>query len=146
MPPSPAAGHVRQLYRETLRRARALGGDRGLGAVLEARSSFRKLAHLDDAGELTRAIAQAESRLSYLRVMTPRFAGGGSDGRSAVGKFIVRDGAVSACGPVDRDAANSKKPLSSYGGSNVDPEAVRRHEALVERQHFGGPFWEGKRR
>ena len=139
-----ATARLLTAYRETLRRARSLGGDRGLGVMLDERSAFRKLSQLDDAAELAAAVAAAESRLSYLRVMTPRFAGG-SGGRSAVGKFIFHEGAVRARAPADR-AAPGFKPTSAFSGSNLDPEAVRRYEALVERQHFGGPFWEGKRR
>ena len=33
---------------------------------------------------------------------------------------------------------------SNWYGGNVDPQDLRRHKDLLDRQHFSGPFWEGR--
>ena len=35
---------------------------------------------------------------------------------------------------------------SNWYGGNADPEDLQRHKALVDRQHFAGPVWEGRQR
>ena len=33
---------------------------------------------------------------------------------------------------------------SNWNASNVDPDDLNKHKELLDRQHFRGPFWEGK--
>ena len=33
---------------------------------------------------------------------------------------------------------------SNWYGANVDPQDLRRHKDLLDRQHYSGPFWEGR--
>lgn len=33
---------------------------------------------------------------------------------------------------------------SNWNAANVDPDELKRHKELLDRQHFKGPFWEGK--
>jgi hypothetical protein len=139
IPPS----HVVSLYREMLRRARSLGGEQGRGLIISAKETFGGLRAQTTAEGFEVAVADAESRLSYLRVITPRFAVVRS-GKSATGKFVLRDGEMHESAPAER-GPSSQGVVSAFGGSNVDPDAVRRHQHLVERQHFGGDFWRGKR-
>lgn len=35
--------------------------------------------------------------------------------------------------------------FSNWVAANVDPEDLRRHRELLDRQHFKGPVWEGKK-
>ena len=35
---------------------------------------------------------------------------------------------------------------SNWYGGNVDPQDLRRHKDLLDRQHFSGPFWEDRPR
>ena len=35
---------------------------------------------------------------------------------------------------------------SNWYAGNVDPQDLRRHKDLLDRQHFSGPFWEGRPR
>ena len=40
----------------------------------------------------------------------------------------------------------SKRKLvdfSNWVASNVDPEDLKKHRELLDRQHFRGPMWEG---
>ncbi len=69
---SSSGARVRAMYRETLKRARALGGERGDGVRLDARDFYRKVAGTDEA-HLKAMLSEAESRLSFLRMVTPRY-------------------------------------------------------------------------
>jgi len=35
---------------------------------------------------------------------------------------------------------------SNWFAANVDPEDLKKHKELMDRQHFGGPVWKGKGR
>jgi len=39
-----------------------------------------------------------------------------------------------------------KSLFSNWNGSNPDPEDLLKHRELLDRQHFMGPFWEGKKK
>ena len=32
---------------------------------------------------------------------------------------------------------------SNWHSGNVDPDDLRKHRELLDRQHFGGPMWDG---
>ena len=143
---------VAQLYRETLKRCRHLGGERGRGARLDAQHFYAKLRAAADGAAARAALEEAESRLAYLRMVTPRFRGarrvGGEDasggGGSTKGSFVMRDGVLQASGrsPHTRPCAgpsrasvppnsqprgaqaNGSKPISNWGGNNPDPDFV----------------------
>jgi hypothetical protein len=34
--------------------------------------------------------------------------------------------------------------FSNWGAGNVDPEDLKRHKELLQRQYFGGEYWKGK--
>jgi hypothetical protein len=33
---------------------------------------------------------------------------------------------------------------SNWHAGNVNPEELKKHKELLDRQHYRGPFWEGK--
>ena len=35
-------------------------------------------------------------------------------------------------------------PKSNWGQGNLDPDAVKKHKELTDRQYFMGPHWRGK--
>ena len=138
---------ILRCYRETLKRARYLGGDRGRGVLLSARQAFNELRSLNQSAEVDASIANLESRLSYLRMITPRYAvrtpsSGSLDTRGDPrGSFVVRNGNLEPSSP---PSGSSHKVLSTFTGSNVDPEAVRvnqchmcRSARLVVHLHRG---------
>ena len=93
-----ATARLLTAYRETLRRCRFLGGERGRATRLDAQRFFGEARALraDDAAAAEAHLAQAASRLSFLRMLTPRYAGAASaaDGDAAMagGTFVCRDG------------------------------------------------------
>ena len=54
---------------------------------------------------------------------------------------------------VDPNEEQLKKELNlrrdslfiNWNAGNVDPDELRKHKELLDRQHFKGPFWDGKK-
>jgi hypothetical protein len=117
--------------------------------IAELRSSFRQ--PLADAETVESRIEQAHKRLSFLRIsnvkVKPR--GSTSQGQQALGKgaalsgdggrqrWVYRNGerleADMATGTL-RTA--SGRVVSSYDGTNLDPESVTRHKKSLRRAGF----------
>jgi hypothetical protein len=57
-----------------------------------------------------------------------------------VKNFIVKDGKVQE----GRSEVKCSPDYSNWYGGNVDPQDLRRHKDLLDRQHYSGPFWEGR--
>ena len=118
-----------RLYREALKRCRQLGGERGRGARVDAQAWWRSIRESD----LDAAISAAESRVSYLRMITPRYPTQQSSTQSTrSGSFIWKEGTMQHRPPSPTRSVVMKNQHS------FDPELLARHERLVERQHFGG--------
>lgn len=119
------------VYRKLFRRVVLLPVDRREGALSQLRSEFREHANVTDVAEISRLLLAANSKLAYLRMITPtpRVEKGQS-----TGTFVYRDGELQA--GRGRDPGGARH--SAYDGSNLDPEAVARHQRLIDRQHFGG--------
>jgi hypothetical protein len=92
-----------RLYRETLKRCRHLGGERGHAARLDAKSFYAQFRASASAEAAEALLSSAQSRLSYLRMITPRFAGGkrlgsadaSTDGATSPSRsYVVRDGVL----------------------------------------------------
>ena len=144
-----ASARLITAYRETLRRCRFLGGERGRATRLDAQRFFGEARALraDDAAAAEAHLAQAASRLSFLRMLTPRYAGStasasSADGDAAMagGTFVCRDGKLVSSAALREGKARH----SQWDGGNLDPDSVRKHQQLLERQHFGGSFWKGR--
>ena len=144
-----ATARLLTAYRETLRRCRFLGGERGRATRLDAQRFFGEARALraDDAAAAEAHLAQAASRLSFLRMLTPRYAGStasasAADGDAAMagGTFVCRDGKLVSSAALREGKARH----SQWDGGNLDPDSVRKHQQLLERQHFGGKMWEGR--
>lgn len=155
------------VYRTTLRHIRALpSASAREDSLAEARRTFRAAARenpTDAAAALLsqqKALTSAYSRLSFLRMSTPKLlqprmdivpaypqaralfgAGISALATSSAGgetKFMYVDGEVMPVG--ERTGAGTR--ISNSQG--LTDEQFRRHHALVERMNFRGPFWEGK--
>ena len=138
---------VARLYRETLKRCRHLGGERGLAARLDAKSFYQRFREPgSDAEPLLEA---ARSRLSYLRMVTPRFHGGrrlGSMGegmaRNSEGKstFVIRGGVLQVCAGRPPHLCTSARSLTP------DEHTIhRRCRSLVSNAWSRRPFAIGEK-
>lgn len=99
---------------------------------------------------------EAEDKLKFMRLMLPNqdhyyldVVCQPSDelhkDESGTKKYVVRDGKVVEDSAQSRDSA----PHSNWGGNNVDPDDLKRHNAQMRRFHFmdrgvpppRGPVW-----
>ena len=120
-----------RLYRETLKRCQHLGGERGTGARVDAQTWWRSLRKAGTDAE--ESLAAAESRVSYLRIVTPRYAGGRGAASGGGGSFVVREGALRASRGTSASSVSGVYQLPPARG-----ELFERHTRLVDRQYFGG--------
>ena len=85
-------------------------------------------------------LATAQSKLSYLKIITPRVTED-ADGEGNGGKrrYVIRDGHVVE---VDQtSSAGSSKfggssTVKNWGPGNMDADSLRRHESLMQRYRF----------
>jgi hypothetical protein len=71
----------------------------------------------------------AESRLGFLRVITPREPGQSSGNPLDSGRFVMNK-----AGELEKGAVSL--PDKALGNGGVDPDDLARHNYLLERQHF----------
>ena len=86
--------------------------------------------------------------------MSPHYAKGFSTGMSInidatgipVVENIVQTFGLDKDGNLVQTTAKQRPraKFTNWYGCNPDPECVEKHYQLLERQHFKGPFWEGK--
>ena len=121
-----AAPSVRKMYRELLLYA-ANETQRG-----EVRSAFRKT--LGNGETVASRIKAAQDKLAFLRISSAKpKRKNTSNGTS--GKWIYKNGErLENVGGTLRDA--SGRVVSSYDGSNLDPESVSRHRKNLKRAGF----------
>mmetsp|Transcript_21087 Transcript_21087/g.41792 ORF Transcript_21087/g.41792 Transcript_21087/m.41792 type:complete len:143 (+) Transcript_21087:85-513(+) len=104
-------------------------------AINLVRQRFREHRGTDDVAALSSLMAEAESRLGFLKMMTPRSfhrsALGEGSGRTLYhgGEKIDADGAHG----LDREA---KAKWSNWTGSNLDPDMVAQHSHSLKRAGF----------
>lgn len=61
--------------------------------------------------------------------------------KNQTGKYIMKDGKL-VKGEAER---RNLVDFSNWVAANVDPEDLKKHRELLDRQHFRGPVWEGKK-
>lgn len=74
---------------------------------------------------------KAESAASYIQIVTPKTA---KNQRGAVRLVFDKSGKLVE----GQGESRTGSAHSGYLGNNVDPDALKRHQQLVRRQHFMG--------
>ncbi|KAG5189653.1 hypothetical protein JKP88DRAFT_147878, partial [Tribonema minus] len=120
---------VIRIYRHLLKSARRLPkpAERA-DAFQQVREGFKAHMHESSQEKLAQLLNQAQSRLSYLKIVTPR------DARNQEGavKVVYQDGKLVEHVQTDRPRA----PISNWTGSNMDPDSVSRHRHTLSRAGF----------
>lgn len=98
-------------------------------AVLSVRESFRSNARVTDPSKAKELLREAESRLSFLKIATPR----GRVGSAGATRAVYRDGKV-----MDGEKARQRDKArhSNWGSGNLDPDSVRQHKQNLARGGF----------
>ncbi len=148
-----AGGGVRvlSLYRRLLRHAGRLPAAERAPAVQQIRDSFRAGKAETSPERVAEMVADAQKRLGYLRIVTPRLAGDDEGVAAANAKNAGRQRYVVGQGgdlvPVDEaggGGGGSGRGATSAGVHSLDPQDVKRHHANLRRFQFknrpAGPF------
>jgi hypothetical protein len=95
---------------------------------------------IEDQVKLEAIKKRAENKLVILDMSVE--SGPKSVSVPGVKNFIVKDGKVEE----GKSEVKFQPDYSNWYGGNVDPQDLRRHKDLLDRQHYSGPFWEGRKR
>jgi len=132
------------IYRQTLKCIRSLPTTQRDKAMTEAQQRFKAQKIETNPEAIDAFWANAESRLSYLRISTGRkapapVAEAEEEGAGITRRFYHPDGTVS-----EVKVGVEKKGF--LDNTRVLDEDRRRNQDLVERMHFRGKHWQGKPR
>ena len=137
---------VLSTYKQLLLLSRRLPAEECARAAAAIRGGFRAGAGERGAPAAAALLADARSRLAFLRMRTPRHAGdgaaavGGVGGESGVvrggGRFVVRGGVVSEVEAGADLGARGRAAVNGFVEGNLDADAVRKHEASMRRFRF----------
>lgn len=97
------------------------------------------LSSLPPCCRISEFLQTAQKKLSYLRIVTPKAPGDDEDNSRGVSRYVVAGDKVVNLAEAGKLAdADGKLPsyLSSFREGNLDPDAVRRHEAQLRRVRF----------
>eukprot|EP00744_Colponema_vietnamica_P021500 GILI01030738.1.p1 GENE.GILI01030738.1~~GILI01030738.1.p1 ORF type:complete len:154 (-),score=19.03 GILI01030738.1:51-461(-) len=126
-------------YRQILKLCRRLPLDRRASAFEEARTTFRTNKNVSDPKEIEELLKTAESKMSFMKMITPRPAG--IHVEENAGYYIYRGGEI-----LNANAPREKKAgFSNWYAGNIDPADLARHKRLLDRQHFKGGPWANKK-
>lgn len=123
-----ASNPVRQKYREIARLVQRLPEEQLEQSWMDLRHGFRE--PLAEGESLESRLKDADGRLSFLRMITPK-----ERASSQAGKWVYRDGErLENQDGTLRDAKG--RVMSNWDGRNLDPEAVKRHNYQLKRAGF----------
>ena len=109
-------------------------------AFLDLEEIFHNYQQIEDLPSLETIKNRAENKLLILEMTSePKIAPIPIPG---VKNYIVKDGRVEE----GKSEVKFSPEYSNWYGGNVDPQDLRRHKDLLDRQHYSGPFWEGRPR
>lgn len=109
-------------------------------AAQDLENIFRNYEITEDSNMLQAIKQKAENKLVILEMSqeaSPKI-----QNIPGVKNFVFKDGRI-------EEGKSDKKITPEYSnwyGGNVDPQDLRRHKDLLDRQHYSGPFWEGRKR
>ncbi len=131
---------LRSLYAALMQRAQVLPQRVRERTVKDVEELFQGWEGLNNSALLEDLHTKAQNKLTILEMSSPDIAPGETEvGRKS---YVVENGAVRE----GKGGEKIKVDFSNWYAGNVDPADLRKHKELLERQHFGGPFWENRKR
>eukprot|EP00803_Ostreobium_quekettii_P001059 evm.model.scf_2300.2 EVM.evm.TU.scf_2300.2 scf_2300:10002-12780(+) len=125
--PGDHSANVLRCYRELLTLIKRLPAGQSQAALREARQTVRSHAGERDAIRSSELLKRMVSKISFLRMTTPRVAG---DRGRVSGVFVMRDGEL-----VEGDGEGKGSRVAD--GRISMSEAWDYHNRLLRRQYFG---------
>mmetsp|Transcript_3155 Transcript_3155/g.6529 ORF Transcript_3155/g.6529 Transcript_3155/m.6529 type:complete len:178 (-) Transcript_3155:817-1350(-) len=129
------------LFRSLIERSETLPSRVRGRTVQEVKDMFTGFEDLEDSQALQALKIEAENKLSLLELSTPSFKPSQPE-TPGVKKYVMKDGQLSE----GSEAPKLAMDYSNWYAGNVDPQELRRHKELMDRQHYSGPFWENRPR
>lgn len=131
---------IRNLYAALMHRVQALPQRVRDRTVKDVEDLFQGWEKFSNPALLEDLQTKAQNKLTILEMSTPDLEPGeASTGRKS---YVVENGVVRE----GKGEEKAKVDFSNWYAGNVDPADLRKHKELLERQHFGGPFWENRKR
>lgn len=132
---------ILSLYRALLQQASGITETAKRGdALREIRMSFRAHKCESDDATVDKLLVDANNRLSFLKMVTPRLRRQGHQQFAVLEGKLVQLADAEQAGILPR---KEKAAVSNWGAGNVDPDQLKRHENLMKRMQFrDGPLKE----
>ncbi len=102
--------------------AKSMPKEKRQQTIDEIRKQFRANSSEFDQEKVKKLLEQAQSSISYLKMVTPKQQGS----QSGVTRIVFGNG----------DNGRSSKAVSNWSGKNLDPDSVRRHYNGLKRAGF----------
>lgn len=121
---------VRSVYRELLhiiKQQELSNAKNQIGSLKEVREGFRR--PLVEGESMESRLEQAKSRLSFLRITSPKLKPRGDSGL-----WVYSNGKPLSGQGTRRD--DKGRVISNWDGKNLDPESVSRHYKNLRRAGF----------
>ncbi|KAL0477894.1 hypothetical protein AKO1_012661 [Acrasis kona] len=114
------------LYRNLIKQAQYLPSEKRISATTQIKKEFRE--NKSNHEDTQRLLKNAESRLSFMKMMSPRR----TEQKSMGSTFVIREGKLIEATPQQADKASH----SNWGAGNVNPDEIEKHHRLLRRQNF----------
>lgn len=129
------------LFRALIERSELLPARVKGRTVQEVKDMFTDFEKLEDSAALHALKVEAQNKLSLLELSTASLKPAPIESLG-VKKYVMKDGILSEGSEIPKVTMD----YSNWYAGNVDPQELRRHKELVDRQHYSGPFWENRPR
>jgi hypothetical protein len=116
--------NVLRMYRRLLKLSSRATPDQAVKFRIQIRTKFRESSGIQDPVAIEEMLKSANSTLGYLRMITPREKT--NDVEERISRMVVGE---------DKKLS-SRKAVTNWSGSNMDPDSVRRHYAGLKRAGF----------
>ncbi|KAF0696804.1 Aste57867_12466 [Aphanomyces stellatus] len=116
---------IRTAYKKLIKLAQSLPGDQKTETLEKIRHDFRSNGGISSAEELDQLLMKAQSKISYLKIVTPK-----RTPQTSPQRYVYKDG--KRFDPNDMNASSSN---ATFQTTDVDA-MMKRHVKLWRRQHF----------
>lgn len=131
-----------KLYRNLISKAHQLPPKVKNRTITDIESIFTDYESINSDALLEDIKIRAQNKLVILDMSLPEPSKTEPKDIPGVKKYHMKDGKLTEGAP----ASKFKPDYSNWYAGNVDPQDLKRHKELLDRQHFMGPFWEGRPR
>lgn len=130
------------LYQLLLSKAGLLPARGAARASKDIHAMFCNYESIENDVLLANIREQAQTKLTIMEMSSPEEEPAKVVDVPGTRRYFTKDGEVHKGGATEKFFPE----YSNWYGGNVDPQDLRRHKDLLDRQHYSGPFWEDRPR